>query len=497
MVERDEQKLLPNLLANRLFWTGFIIVFLVRLNNGLNFWYPDAFILIKLEHPLHAFAEKWPILQHGVNWWDCFNFNIFPLATAIAFFLSAEMSLSLGLSGFVGGALSIVLVSYGLDMNTDYDIGGFQAWTRAGGYLAYTLFLIYSGRYYYWHLLKEAAFLPHIARFALKKHFRRQTTDATDATMVCHDKPAVNAMRLLLISIVALCILAIRLGLPYPIAICLVILMLATFLIVARISAETGLTFIQPGWQPFGFIMAMFGSYAIGPTAILISALFCGVLCIDQSQSLMTYLVNGLKLGENTKVSPSNLARTNLWIYLGGTLLCLAVAIIATYDFGTYTRYDWSFHRLPTMPINASDPVSLRLEAIGVLEESENLSGLQRILSIRPTSIFLWGALIGFGGVCLFQFMRMHTTWWALHPVLILCWATYPLRIYGIPILTGWFIKKMCLRFGGYKLVKKLKPAACGIITAEITSALLFALIGLIYYIHTGDFPKNYRFIPR
>lgn len=503
MVERDEDKLLPKLLTNRMFWIGFTIVFLMRLNNGLCLWFPDVFIPVKLYHPLHAFTEKWPILQRGVDWWDCFYFSFFPLATAIAFFLSSEISFSLGSTLLVGCLLSIPLATYGINMNTDYDIGGFQAWTRAGGYLAYTLLLMYSGRFYYWHLIKEAVYLPKLTKFILKRKLEdsRQIQEemALEQTNLPanHDQSAINATRILIISFVALCILAIRLGLPYPIAICIVFLMLAIFLIVARISAETGLSFIQPGWQPFGFVIAMFGGYALGPTAIIISAIFCSILCIDQSQSLMPYLVNGLKLGENAKVPPAKLARINLWFYIGGIALCLLFAIIVTYDYGTLTSYDWSFRRLPTIPMRAADPISLKLEAIGTLEASEQLTGFQRILAIRPTDVFYWGIFIGFGGVCLCQFMRMHTTWWILHPVAILCWGTYPLRPYGIPILTGWLIKKMCMRFGGYELVKKLKPAACGIITAEVMGALIFAIIGFIYYFCTGELPKSYRFIPR
>jgi hypothetical protein len=64
-------------------------------------------------------------------------------------------------------------------------------------------------------------------------------------------------------------------------------------------------------------------------------------------------------------------------------------------------------------------------------------------------------------------------------------------------ILFGWLIKKLCVRFGGNRLVLKLKPLAVGVIAADIVGALIFMIAGAIYFFVTGDQPKSYRYFPR
>jgi uncharacterized integral membrane protein len=63
--------------------------------------------------------------------------------------------------------------------------------------------------------------------------------------------------------------------------------------------------------------------------------------------------------------------------------------------------------------------------------------------------------------------------------------------------LIGWMVKKAAVRFGGQHMVKKLKPLMIGIISAEIAGALVFMIVGAVYYFHTGEKPISYRFFPR
>ncbi len=484
LLDRRDDSLLATIFRNRMFWIGFLFVLFIRLNNGLYQWFPNVLIPIKMEHSFWPFANKFTLLRRAPGAWALLRLNFFPLASGIAFFLSAEISLSLGLTQLFWVVLSMFLVTYGVNLSNDYDIGGFQGWTRAGAYVAYGILLAYSGRYYYWNLCRQALFLA------------KSKVDASGNSDT--DPGAVNALRVLVLSTIAICWLSIRLGLSWPIAICNTLLMLLTYMIVARISAETGLLFIQPGWQPFGIVMVLFGGYAMGPTAIVISGILCAVLCIDQSQALMPYLTNGLKLAERNKISLPKLARSNLYIYLFGIALCVFWGIVVSYDVGTTTYYpEWSFYRLPTMAIRAADPVSLKLQATGTLEASEALTGIERIMNIRPEPLFLFAAGIGFVCVMVTNFLRLRTTWWVIHPCLFLTWITAPLNCMACPFLLGWFIKKMCLRFGGNQLVQKVRPLAIGVIAADIIGALIFMVVGAVYYFVTGEPPKTYRFFPR
>ncbi|MDX9979528.1 MAG: hypothetical protein RBU25_05695 [Lentisphaeria bacterium] len=478
LIERESDRAIGPIFRNHLFWVGFIIFFLIRLNNGLCVWFPDYLIPVKLDYSLWPFAAKWPALNRASWNWGLFTLRIFPLVIAFAFFLNAEISFTLGMSQILWAAFAIPVVGAGYVLTTDYDIGGWEGWNRAGSYTAFSLMLLYTGRQYYGELARKAVCV-----------WRRVGGDRQEV--------AVWAFRALLVSLVALVALVIRLGLSWPLAIATVFLMMMTFLIVSRISAETGLFFIQPGWQPFGALMALMGGYAMGPEGIVISALVCGALCIDQSQALLPYLVNGLKICEGAKITPGRTAGATFAMYVVGVALAVFVVIVASYHFGTPSGYQWSYQRIPTMAFRAAEPEVMRLQALDKLDESQQLAPLERLAHIQPKPGFLWAAGMGFVGVLVFAFLRLRIPRWPFHPCLFLIWATYPLAVMSQSFLIGWIIKRFAVKYGGAKVVNRLKPLAIGVIAAEIFGALVFMVVGAIYFWVQEKNPLSYRYFPR
>jgi len=477
LLEREPERPVGPIFRNQLFWTGFVIFFLIRLNNGLHVWFPDYLIPVRLSYSLWPFASRWPSLHRAPWIWGLLSLQVFPLVIAFAFFLNAEISLTLGASQILWAAFSIPLVTAGISLNTDYDIGGWQGWHRAGSYTAFSLMLLYTGRHYYGVLARKAVCF-----------WQQAGAD---------QRAAVWAFRALLVSQLALVVLVARLGLAWPLAAATVLLMTMTFLIVARISAETGLFFIQPGWQPFGALMALMGGYAMGPEGIVISALFCGVLCIDQSQALLPYLVNGMKICEGSRISPNKAAGATFAMYVAGVALAVFVVIVASYHFGTPTGYHWSYQRIPTMAFRAAEPEILRLKSLDSLDESQRLAPLERLRHIQPKPGFLWAAGTGFVFVLVFAMLRLRVPWWPLHPCLFLIWATYPLAVMSNSFLIGWIIKRYTVKFGGNRMVQRLKPLAIGVIAAEIFGALVFMVVGAVYFWVQDKTPLSYRYFPR
>jgi len=477
LIEREPDRAFGPILRNQLFWIGFTIFFLIRLNNGLCVWFPDFLIPVKLDYPLWPFAAKWPALTRASWSWGLFTLRIFPLVVAFAFFLNAEISFTLGMSQILWAAFAIPIVTAGYSLNTDYDIGGWEGWHRAGSYTAFSLMLLYTGRQYYRELATKAVCV-----------WRKLGED---------QRVPVRAFRALVLALAGLVVLVMRLGLAWPLAIAIVLLMMMTFLIVSRISAETGLFFIQPGWQPFGALMALMGGYAMGPEGIVISALFCGALCIDQSQALLPYLINGLKICEGSKITPAKAAGATFLMYLAGVALAVFVVIVASYHFGTPSGYNWSFQRIPTMAFRAAEPDVMRLKALDKLEESAQLTPMERIASIQPKPGFLWAAGTGFAFVLIFAVLRLRVPWWPFHPCLFLIWATYPLAAMSQSFLIGWMIKRFTVKYGGVKVVNRLKPLAIGVIAAEIFGALVFMVVGAVYFWVQGKVPLSYRYFPR
>ena len=477
LIEREEGKLYPAICRNRMFWVGLLILLFIRVNNGLCVWYPDYYIPIQLAWSLAPFSKVWPNLFRVPYGSSLLVFRFFPLVVAFAFFLSSEISLTLAVSQICWVICAFPMVTVGMNLNTDW-VGGWQGWQRAGACIMMFFFLLYTGRHYYWHVLLNALGI-------------RRGESVKDG--------AENAwpMRLLIMAFIAMVVLITRLGLEWPFALITVALMLMTFVIVSRISAETGLFFIQPRWTIFGLLTAGLGSFAFPPRAQIICGLVCVFLSIDQCQALMPYVTNGLKLCERTKVSTKKYGWSTLAMYIIAMTIAVAVLLIAVYTWGAPQNMDWSYKRLPTMAFRTALPEILQLEAVGSLEEADTLPWWQRMSRIMPRENFVGAFVFGIVVVWFFSFLRLRVPWWPLHPGMFLLWATYPMEQTCHAFFCGYLIKVCAIRFGGMKLVRKLKPFMVGVIAGELLSAVIFMIVGFIYYLNTGETPKIYRWFPR
>jgi len=139
----------------------------------------------------------------------------------------------------------------------------------------------------------------------------------------------------------------------------------------------------------------------------------------------------------------------------------------------------------------------MQLEGQGVLEEAASTPWPTRFSRIMPKENFVWAFGLGFLAVLVFSMLRLRVTWWPLHPVMFLLWATYPMATTSYSFFMGWIVKKASVRFAGQHMVRKLKPFMIGVIAGEILGALVFMIVGAIYYFSTGEKPLSYRFFPR
>jgi hypothetical protein len=102
----------------------------------------------------------------------------------------------------------------------------------------------------------------------------------------------------------------------------------------------------------------------------------------------------------------------------------------------------------------------------------------------------------GFVLVLITSLLRLRFTWWPLHPVLFLCWGTYPAMAFSASLMVGWMIKTAVTKFGGGKKYHELKPLMIGIIAGDLLGGLLFMAVSGIYYARTGIAPMNYWIFP-
>jgi len=474
LLQRDAEGK-STILHNRMFWLGLAIILFIRGVNATNAWMDGRFISIPMSFDLRAIGQRFPIFHKDINGRMLLWLQVYPIVIAFSLFLASDISFSMGVCQFLCFPILAYLITIGVDMRTDYELGGVQGWHRAGSYIGMGLILLYTGRQHYWNVLKSAFTFRPNARVA-------------GAT--------VWACRIFLVCLVAMVVLITDLGLAWPLSIIVVLLTLLTFVCVSRVGAETGLFYIQPGWQACGMMLGLFGAYAMGPQGIIIACMVCMVLSADQSMALMPHVTNVLRLCDRVGIRPHKTGGIAMITYI----LCLAVAVPAVlwacYNWGA-PKYGYSYHRIPTVPFRAADTGAAELIASGELTESEKLSPMQRLTSFRPKKHFYWAIGSGVALVALASFLRLRFSWWPIHPLIFVVWTTWPLQVFCHSFLIGWLLKVLVLRFGGPQTYARCKPLMIGVIAGEVLAAVALMGIGGIYYGVTDMMPHTYFFFPR
>jgi hypothetical protein len=362
-----------------------------------------------------------------------------------------------------------------VDVRTDYELGGIQGWHRAGAYAALGLMLLYSGRSYYWRVVKSALL-----------RWRGGGPDSTSAW----------ALRVLVVCLAAMVAIVASLGLSWPLALLLILLILLTFVCVSRISAETGLFFVQAGWSAVGVLFGLMGSYALGPRSLIVAGVVSMVLCACPSMCLMPYVLHALRIGQHAGLAPRRIGWTSMGVYALGVGIAVPATLWACYNFGSPDHF-YYFHRLPTVPLRAANEAITELKHSAELEQSDQLSPAERLVNIQPRKGFVWSAASGFVLVLACSAMRLRFTWWPIHPILFLVWATWPMQLLGHSFMIGWLLKTLVVRFGGTQVYNRFKPAMFGIVAGEMLSGVIFMGVGAIYYAVRGINPPVYTVFPR
>ncbi len=466
LVERDEGRFMPNILSNRLFWWGFVPVLILHMNNYAAVWFPSYLPRIELSwgfYPeLHA---MFPVLNSvGDPWvsWGRISF----LLVGLSYFISSEMSLSMGLSSIILMLVDVqVYKATGGSLNQDS--------ARAGAYVAYAVILLYTGRTYYLAVL-------------LKAFGVRPTDDA--------EREPVWAARMFLMGFAGfVALLAGPFGMDWFIALLFSLTVMLLFLVFTRIICETGSPFMQCGWYPGTLLASTLGFSALGSVPLVMVCFISPILTQDPRECLMPYVANGLKMAENTGVRRSALA----WIGFAAMAIALVVCFVSwtkgIYQNGSFAD-GWANGSVPNMHLDSATRGLAELTDTGrmaVADATHGLAKLGQVTTAGHVSEVTWFAF-GIGAVVVLSMLRFSFSWWPLHPVLLLVWGTYPAMCSWPSFLLGWAIKLLVVRFAGGKTYNQLKPLFLGVILGEIFAIAVIITCGFFYYVVTGTLPKTY-----
>jgi len=476
---RDGRRGIPDIFTNRLFWFGFVPLFSLYMIEYVARWYPDSFP--GLREMLPAFRGWWvplnrkiPIITKGPIWWALCGQTIYFCVVGLAYFVSSEISLSMGLS-----TLLLVVSGVWYYQITGTPMTGDQlSLMRGGAYFGYALVLLYTGRNYYSAILFKALGLGRLTRG------RGRLTPQSGT--IADDRMGVLAARVLLASTAGFVAVLVAMGSSFIMALCYALLLLLLFLVLTRIVCETGIPFIAAEWWPGRMLISLFGPTFIGPGTMVLLLWVTNALCIDPRECLMPYVATGTRLAES--------ARLPLRRIFGMVLLVIVAAVAVAFVAQHWTLYNLgpmadstAATRFPQMHFQDAAKAMGEMAERGTLTASCETRGLAR-LALLESEPGAWSWLLTAAAiVLLMSLLRFRFARFPLHPVLLMVWGTYPCYVVWASFMLGWFVKTLIVKFGGGAVYQRFKPFFIGLIASELMASAFVIMVDMLYFWLHGE----------
>ena len=470
----------PPVFRQKAFWVGFAVSFGVLAVNGAHAWLPEVPAIgtgVDLSG-LRELTVLAPLLKVPTYGKSILDVQFFFAAVGLAYFVSSEVSFSLGVSSWLYVLCAAPLVARGVDMSVSTFAGGLPLYAYFGAYLGMAVTVLYLGRRFYAAVLKRA-----------------MGAGGPSAAVLPGE---VWAARVGIAACVAAVVLLWRVGLhPLPAA-AFVMLVGVMFLMIGRVNAATGLFIIQPMWHPVDVIAGALGAQALGPQAMVVLALLCIVVTLDPRIALAPLALNALRLAEGRKLDPARLTRWMGVAVILAMIVGVGAAVYVQYDVGvagmTSDNARWSM-TVARMPFNMlSQSIDRMTEA--QLDAARRPWTISRLLEAAPARHFLAAIGVGMALVIGCSALRLRSTRWPLHPVMFLVWGSPWMIVYAPCFLLAWLIKAVVLKYGSQETYRRSRTFFAGLICGEIAAATVFLVVGVLYHLQTAGVAVPYHVRP-
>ncbi|NRA39264.1 MAG: hypothetical protein HRU15_14050 [Planctomycetes bacterium] len=466
---KRDKRILPAIFYDKKFWTAALLVILFHGIRYVHAWFPNNAPDISTSTYFKFYLDIFPDLKKSglfnIHW-----FNFFFSIIGISYFLSREISLTIGLAPFLLAIFGAQMYAYSGETVS----GGDSAIMRAGAYFAYAAVILYTGRNYYWSIFKKAVCFQPASDF---------------------ERDGVFASRVLIIAFAALILLLnISFELDLVIAILFCLTGLLMMLVFTRVICETGIPYLQSAWGPHSLLISAMGVSAIGSAPVVLLYYISTMMFCDPKEALMPYISNGFKMAEGYKLKLKKIFIVTAVIIALSVVLSIGNRLYQQYNLGGHKlNYPWADVNVPQFTLSNATRDLNTLEDIGQKTApgvDNGLGFLKRLSLINPSSSTIGFFLFGAAGVCGFFFLRFRFIGFPLHPVLFLIWGVGPNVRTFYSFLIGWFIREAIVRFGGGQIYQNCKPFFIGLIVGELFMGVFGVGVGYIYHIFT-DFEER------
>jgi hypothetical protein len=314
----------------------------------------------------------------------------------------------------------------------------------AGAYLALAALLVWNAR-------------RHLRQIVMRKQ------DTDDDARAC--RPLLVGFLLGIIGTLAWCVWT---GLPLWFSLGYFGFYLATALVLSRLMAEGGVSWILAPILPDKLLLSLTGSSALAPVAL--TRLMLHTQHLRDTRQMLAPAV--FQAGKLRDVAGFPL-RTFYALLLSAVVLALTVGVVSAltlfYRYGALAHTPISDGLMMTavvIPTTATGQVAPRLSG-----------------AIKPTPGAGFALLAGAGITWLLSALRVSFPSWPLHPLGYALTGTLQLGYANkmlLSIFLGWMFKVLTLRFGGARGFRLLRGVALGLVLGDLLMRGLLKLLDVL-----------------
>lgn len=463
---KSPSRRVADLFYSKLFWWGVVVVLFIYVIKYLSLWFPGYVPDVPLTWDIGGeLRGKFPVLNQ-VSTHSIEKQTLFFTVVGLAYFIPAEMSLSMGLT-------SLLLCFIGIQFYTAtgkpipyQDMEVF----RGGAYFGYALVLFYTGRSYF-----RAVFLR---AFGIGRPSE-------------HQHEAVLAARIVMLSFAGMVGVLTMMGLDWFIALLFAATLMLVFLVFTRIICETGIPFLELGWNPGIVMTKVLGPTAVGAGPLVFIYYLSTILTYGIRECLMPYVATSLKVAEDSKVRRAPLLGFTSLAVVVALVLGFVVTMYFLYNFGALSADRWAHFGAPQTCFDDATRAIQTLSETGQLAGANATAGLHKLTKLAWDGHVMTFLLSGLACVLVFAMLRFRFAKCPIHPVLFLVWGMYASENMWYSFLLGWAIKTLVVKFGGGKAFQNLKPLFIGLVIGELLAGAMSIITAFIYYFMTNTVPPT------
>jgi len=435
---------LNDLFRNPVFWIAVLLVATAHSMVTLRGYFPKYIPLIPLRYDLrNVFTEEpWIFFTDNIK-----TARVYFMFIGIAYFISSRVGFSLWSMYLVTELITVQQRMWKSEMAE-------PAWNdqHLGAAVALLGGVLWIGRQHWAKVIRQA--------FSRKPDPRSPSYRGPVFTAIAG--PAIMTGWLLVV------------GVQLWVSVVIVAFILLAHVMVARIVAETGLSFIRILATPVQVFTNL-------PTSIFRAndVYFSSVFQINGAhlsrESVLAFAMHGLRVNESVADHRGDSQKSQR-----GLLMLMAWAAVFGFVVASASSlYCYYHYSLPLAEGNDAmlNQVALRDWPRDIIADPLNRFAEGRF-SPKPHNPWLQMG-IGVGVTGVLQAATLRWAWWPFLPIGYLISTTWYIRLGWLSIFLGWLAKTLIVQYGGVQLYQKARPFFFGLIFGEALTAGLWALINL------------------